>query len=132
MSLESGFWIAVNWPWIRKMTVTSQFADMTSSYNFFHHMFCFSCQVWLLAQVLFNKGSTKNLEMRNTSIWVLPNIWRLGQVRDTKFGADVSNEMLLYAAKGQGYSFYRFWVIKGKPTGGGLKLPHSTQIRVKA
>ena len=26
--------------------------------------------------------------------------------------------MLLNAAKCQGYSFYRFWVIKGKPTGG--------------
>ena len=32
--------------------------------------------------------------------------------------------MLLNAAKFQGYSFYRFWVIKGKPTGvGGVKLP---------
>ena len=27
--------------------------------------------------------------------------------------------MLLNAAKFQGYSFYCFWVIKGKPTGGG-------------
>ena len=26
--------------------------------------------------------------------------------------------MLLNAAKSQGYSFYRFWVIKGKPTRG--------------
>ena len=38
--------------------------------------------------------------------------------------------MLLNAAKFQGYSCYRFWVIKGKPTGGGGKLPHPTQIRV--
>ena len=33
--------------------------------------------------------------------------------------------MLLNAAKYQGYSCYRFWIIKGKPTesgGGGLKL----------
>ena len=37
---------------------------------------------------------------------------------DTKFGMNVSNRMLLNAAKYQGYSFYRFWVIKGKPTGG--------------
>ena len=29
----------------------------------------------------------------------------------------VSNKVLLNAAKCQGYSFYRFWVIKGKPTG---------------
>ena len=27
--------------------------------------------------------------------------------------------MLLIAAKVQDYSFYRFWVIKGKPTKGG-------------
>ena len=27
--------------------------------------------------------------------------------------------MLLNAAKFQGYSFYRFWVIKGNPTGAG-------------
>ena len=30
--------------------------------------------------------------------------------------------MSLKAAKCQGYSFYYFWVIKGKPTGG-IKLP---------
>ena len=40
--------------------------------------------------------------------------------------------MLLNAAKFPGYSFYHSWVIKGKPTGGGIKLPAvSTQIRVK-
>ena len=44
------------------------------------------------------------------SVWVLSNIWRLGQVRDTKFGTDVSNEMLLNYAKCQVCSFYRFWV----------------------
>ena len=90
-----------------------------------------SCQYhhWLLCY--FYKGLTRNLEIRNTPVWVLPNIWRLGGVRDTKFGTNVSNEMLLKAAKCQGYSFYRFWVIKGKPTRGS-KLPHSPiQIRVK-
>ena len=40
-------------------------------------------------------------------------------VRDTKFGTGVSNEVLLNAAaKSLGYSFYSFWVIKWKPTGG--------------
>ena len=38
---------------------------------------------------------------------------------DIKFGTNVSYEMLLNAAKCQGYSFYRFGVIKGKPTGRG-------------
>ena len=38
--------------------------------------------------------------------------------------------MLLNAEKCQGYSFYCFWVLKGKPTGGGgggrVKLPPPT------
>ena len=38
-----------------------------------------------------------------------------GVSKDTKFCTDLSNEILLNTAKG--YSFYRFWVIKGKPTG---------------
>ena len=59
--------------------------------------------------ILFYKGLTRNLEIKNTLVCVLPNIWRLGQVRDTKFGTNVSTEMLLNAAKCQGYSFYHFW-----------------------
>ena len=39
--------------------------------------------------------------------------------------------VILNAAKYQGYSFYRFWVIKEKTTGGRVKLPPHTQIRVK-
>ena len=47
----------------------------------------------------------------------------------TKFGTNVTNRMLLNAAKLQGY---RFWVIKGKPTGGvKLRPPPIPQIRVK-
>ena len=39
--------------------------------------------------------------------------------------------MLLNPTKCQGYSFYRFWAIKGKPIGGkGVDLP-PPQIRVK-
>ena len=81
--------------------------------------------------ISFYKGLTRNPEIRNTPIWALPNIWRLGWVMDAKFGTNVSNRILLKAAKFQGYSFYYFWVIKGKPTGGGVKLaPPHTQIRV--
>ena len=61
------------------------------------------------------KGLTRNPEIRNTPVWVMPNSWRLGRVRDTKFGTDVSYKMLLNATKCHGYSFYRFWVIKEKP-----------------
>ena len=67
--------------------------------------------------IFFYKGLNRNLEIGNTLFWVLPNIWRLLQVTDTKFDKNVSNKMLLNATKRQGNSFYRFWVIKGKPTG---------------
>ena len=63
---------------------------------------------------------TRNSEIGSIPAWVLANIWRLGEVKDTKFGMNVFNEMLLNAAKYQGYNFYCFWVIKGKPTGAGL------------
>ena len=72
--------------------------------------------------IFFYSGLTRNPEIGNTPVWVLPNIWRLGQVRNIKFDTNVSNKMLLNAAKCQGYSFYCFWVIKGKPTGG-IKFP---------
>ena len=60
--------------------------------------------------ISFYKRLTKNPEIRNTLVWVLPNIWRLGRVKNTKFGTNVSNKMLLNAAscQDQDYSFYRF------------------------
>ena len=61
--------------------------------------------------IFFYKGLTKYPEIGNTPVGILPNIWRLGQVRDTKFDTNVSNKMLLNAAKCQGYSFYCFGVI---------------------
>ena len=64
------------------------------------------------------KGLTRNLEIVNTPVWVLPSIFRPGEVRDTGFGPNVSNKMLLNALKCQGYDFYRLLVIKGKLTWG--------------
>ena len=69
--------------------------------------------------IFFYKGLTRDLEIGNTPIWALPNIWRLGWLTDTKFGMNFSNRILLKAAKLKGYSFYCFWVIKGQSTGGG-------------
>ena len=65
---------------------------------------------------IFSEGLTRNPEIENTPVWVLPNIWSRRQGKDTKYGKNVSNKMLLNATKCQGYSFYRFWVIKGKAT----------------
>ena len=72
--------------------------------------------------IFFYKRLTRNPEIGNTPVWVLPNIWRLGQVMDTKFSTNISNRILLNAAKFRGYRFYRYWVIKGKPIGGGGKI----------
>ena len=74
------------------------------------------------------KGLTRNPVILSSAQYL-----ETGGVRDTKYGTSVSNEMLLNAAKWQGYSFYRFWVINGKPTGGGGEFftPPHTQIRVK-
>ena len=76
----------------------------------------------LVTRPSFMKGLTRNPEIGNTPVWILPNIWRLGEAKDTKFGTNVSNKTLLNTVKCQGYSFNRFWVIKGKPTRG-VKLP---------
>ena len=113
------------------MTMTLQFPDMTSSSIF---LGCLVSFLNFLLSIFVSVVSflTKNPEIGNTPIWVLPNIWRLRRVSDTKFGSD---EMLPNAAKCQVYSFYRFWVIKGKPTGQGGNCPPpptttTTQIRV--
>ena len=49
--------------------------------------------------ILFYKGLTRNPEIGSTAVGVLRNKLNLRRVRDTKFGTNVSNEMLLDAAK---------------------------------
>ena len=70
--------------------------------------------------IYFSKRLNTNPERGNTLAWVLPKIWSSQrQVRDSKFGTVVSNEIFLNAAKYQSYSFHCSWVIT---------LPPSTQI----
>ena len=45
-------------------------------------------------------------------------MWRLEQVRNAKKCMNFSNKILLNVAKCQGYNFYHFRVINGKPTEG--------------
>ena len=59
------------------------------------------------------KGLTRNPEIGKTHVYVLLDIWRLGRVRDTQFGTNVFNKMLLNAVKCQGYSFYRSELLTG-------------------
>ena len=72
-----------------------------------------------ITSIFFDKGLSRNPEIWNIPVWVLPNIWRLGQFMDIEFGTNVFNMILLNVAKFQGCSSYRFWVIKRKPTGEG-------------
>ena len=81
--------------------------------------------------ISFYYGLTRNQEIGNTLVWILPDIGDWEEFENQIW--HVYNKMLLNAAKYQGYSFYRFWVLKGEPKGGGgTKLPpFPTQIRVK-
>ena len=74
--------------------------------------------------IYFFKGLARKLEIRDTPVWVLPNIKRLGQVRDTK---NVPNEFLLNVAKYHGYSFYHFKINKKRATGVSKYTPLSPQ-----
>ena len=117
MRVESGFQNAPNW---------LQFGTIKWCHNFLiwrHRQFFWPCFIFLVKfsywskfheniitgsrvmTVSWYKGLIRNQEFRNTPLGVLPNIWRLGHVRNTKFGTHLSNEMLLNAAKFQGTSF---------------------------
>ena len=76
-----------------------------------------------LWQFLFMKDLTRNPKIKNTRVCVLSNFWRPGQVRDTKFGTNVSNKYLLNAAKYQVHSFYSFWVIILRENQQEFKIP---------
>ena len=144
LCLEYGLRTASNWPKIQKMTMASQFSNMTSWSSLFNVVLFFLPSLFSgsrfhvnivtgsgIMTIFFYNRLTRNPEIGNSPVWVLPNIWRIAWVIDTKFGTNISNRMSLNAARCQGYRFYRFWVIKGKPTGeGGLKLPPPFQIRV--
>ena len=135
MSPESGFWIApnlaINWKNVNDVKLFRHDVIVNFFWRCFISLVNFSYWSKLHVHIItgsdvmtisFYKRLTRIPEIGNTPVWVLPNIWRLGRVRNTKSGMNVSNKMLLNAAKCQGYSFYRFWVIKGKPTEG-VKLP---------
>ena len=127
---ESGLRIAPNWPKIQKMTMTSQFSDMTSTSNFFDVV------LFLLSSLVTGPS------FMSISSLVL-ELWQFSFIRDwpeiLKSEIPTSNfcpisgdwgklwtpnlarmsliEFYWFAAKFQDYIFYRFWINKGKPTG---------------
>ena len=77
--------------------------------------------------IYFYKGLTRNLEIRNTPVWVLPKIWRLRRVRYNRLGTDVSTEMLLNTEIQQGVGGGG-WMGRG----GKITLPPPTPIKIKS
>ena len=115
--------------------MTSQFSDIMSKSNFFDLVLfllsslvaglgfmSISSLVLELWQFYFIRDwpEIQKSEILPSEICPISEDW--GQVIDTKFSTNVSNRMLLNPAKFQGYSFYRFWVIKVKPSGEGGKI----------
>ena len=130
MRPESGFRIAPNWPQIWKMIMTSQFFDMTSLSTFFDFFFLLFLLWNLVTGSSFLSISSLILELRQFSFirdwleiqksetppsefWPISGDW-------AKLG--IPNLARMPLIKCQGCSFYRFWVIKGKPTGGGGEI----------
>ena len=120
MHRQSSFWIApgrIAISWKGDKTSSSIFLKLLSiSLVKFSYWSKFLVNIITGVMAIFIYKELKSQIIGNIPIWVLPNNWRLKQVRNTKFGTNVSKKMLLNAAKCQGYTFYHFWVIKEKPT----------------
>ena len=78
--------------------------------------------------IFFYKGLTRNSEIGNTNVWVLPNIWRLGRVIDTKFGTNVSNRKWMLQSS-RVTAFTALELLRENQLGGG-ELSPPTQVRV--
>ena len=117
------------WKLVRKYTHICSFRKYTFQYQALLNFADVS--IFLQKKQHFGKNST--FTQSNSVRAVLEifssvfRFWRLEWVRNTKFGTNVPNEILLNAVKCQNYSFHHFWVIRGEPTrvggGGGVKLP---------
>ena len=73
--------------------------------------------------IYFYKELTRNPEIRNTPVWLLSNIWRLGRVWNTKFGMDLSLiKFYLMLQNARVTAFIVSELLREKQQGG-LKLP---------
>ena len=82
---------------------------MISSSNFFDVVFSYWSKFYVniitgsgVVAISIYKGLTRKPAIwntRDTRGWVLPNIWKLEQVKNTKFYMNVSNKMLLNPAR---------------------------------
>ena len=96
--------LAANWKNGNKFTIFQNDVIVNFFWRFFVSLVKFSCWSKFHANIIagsgvmtisFYKRLTRNPEIGNTPVWFLPIIWRLGRVRNTKFGTNVSNKMWL-------------------------------------
>ena len=103
-----------------KMIMMPGFVNMTSSSSFFN-VIVFSLSSFV-SKFHFNiitgfgvmtffvyKGLTRNPEIGNTRIWILPYNLGLGVAHKRKVIVNYSNKKLMKAVKVHGYSF--FWLL---------------------
>ena len=72
------------------------------------------------------KGLTRNLEIRNTPIWVFPNIWWLAQFSHTKFGTHVSKKNYWMLRNARVIDFTVSELLRENQLGRGKVVPVST------
>ena len=120
--------------------MTSSFADIIVKYFWRWCVFLVEFSYWSMFHVNIKTGSgvitifvykwlTRNSETGNTPVWLLPNIWRLEWVRNTKFGTNSSNKKLLNTVECQGYSFYPISELLRKNQQGAELAPHPDIIQ---
>ena len=127
MHQESGSKLAIN----KKITMTSQFLTWRHR-QFFLTLFCFSCRANLLVQV----SRQYHCYVRSYDNFLLqgihsksgnPKYPRLSFFKYLETGERKRYQIwqvflrlnVTKCWKRQGYRFYCFWIIKGKPTGRG-------------
>ena len=93
--LESSFRILPNWSEIGKMITICWHSSLIiffwgysvslAKFNYWSKFHVTIITSSGIMTIFFYEGLTRNLEIWNTPVWVLPNIFRLGRVRDNKF-----------------------------------------------
>ena len=121
---ESGLRTVPNWPKIRKMTMTSQFSDMTSSSDDFDVALFLSPSLVTAPSFMSISSLVLELwqfyfirdwpEIGNTSSGFCPISGDSGKLWIPNLARMSLIEYYWMLQNARGYSFYCFWFIKGK------------------
>ena len=80
--------------------------------------------------IFFYKGLTRNLEIGNNPVWVLPNIWRLGRVMDTNLARMSQIECYWILQNSRVTTFTIFELLRENQLEGKIAPSSPAQIRV--